>query len=489
MSSTMYRLYWRRLNSIDRSRRVASDGHRLRGRLPLLLTAALVVVLVTACADSDSQRRFANEPLPTVDLASLAPTASPVITSPVVTAQVAPPLVSPQALLVARGAPKVFYVQAGRELLAFPAKGDRPTVLLAGDAGDITSVGASPSGDRVAVLLVKDGRHSVMILDAAGKVLARTEDVDRLVGKVQSTPVTGEDAGRDLVNWSPQGDRLLVAFATGGIVTVPLQGVPSVTLTPQQAPGPIDAAWSPAGDAIAYVDRASSSRSAGLYLVSTASQPASPRALIEPDSQNGSSVRRLAWYPSGKSILYTRSSSTNGLAVGGDLFQISPSGGGPTIVASAGRVAPISAIVDFAPSPDGRAIAYTIAVPGPDGPTFNSLWIQQFGTSNRQKLSSSAGAAVNELWWASSGLVWRTMADPTAITPNQPNAPFTLFRAGESGEVTPIYHFEPPAGTPVASPVASPVAASPVASPSPRSATPVVSPGAAATPSRVTPER
>jgi hypothetical protein len=292
-----------------------------------------------------------------------------------------------------------------------------------------------------------------------------------------------------LVDWSPQGDRLLVAFATGGIVTVPLNGDPSVTLTPQQAPGPIDAAWSPAGDAIAYVNRTSDTASAGLYLVSTTSQAGTPRALVGSSAQGEPSVRRLAWHPSGRSIFYTRASSANGLAVGGDLFQIDPSGGGPTIVASAGRVAPISAIVDFVPSPDGRAVAYTIVVPGPNGPTFNSLWIQQLGTANRQKLSASAGSAVNELWWTASGLVWRATDDPTAITPDRPDAPFTLFQAGKGGTVTPIYHFQPAGGTPVASPVASPSTAStPVASPSAGKATPVGSSKAAATPSRSTPE-
>jgi dipeptidyl aminopeptidase/acylaminoacyl peptidase len=461
------------------------DGGRLRGRLPLFLVAALVAVTVTACADQDNQRRFANEPQPTVDLASLAPTVSPSLPSPVMTPPEAPPLVSPEALLVARGAPKVFYVQADRTLLAFSAQGGRPAVLLTGDAGDIASFDASPSGDRVAVLLVKGGHYSTVILDAAGKELARSENLDRLVLGGHATPAAEEEAGRDLIDWSPQGDRLLVTFGTGGIVTVPLRGDPAVILTPQQAPGPIDAAWSPAGDAIAYVNHTSSTGSAGLYLVSTASQPATPRALVEPDAQGGSSVRRLAWHPSGRSILYTRSSSTDGLAVGGDLFQIAPSGGGPTIVASAGRVAPISAIVDFVPSPDGRAVAYTIVVPGPNGPMFNSLWVQQLGTDNRQKLSAAAGSAVNELWWTASGVVWRASADPTAITPEQLDAPFTLFQAGRGGEVTPIYHFQPPAGTPVASPVASPSAASsPVASPSAGNATPVASPSTPATPSR-----
>jgi hypothetical protein len=487
----MHRFYRRRLNITAQRHRVTANRGWLRARLPLAVAAVLVVVMASACADQDSQRRFANEPLPTVDLASLAPTASPSLPSPVVTPNEAPPLVSPESLLVARGAPKVFYVPAGRELLAFPANGGAPTVLL---AGDIAAFDASPSGDRVAVLLREDGSHTMVILDAAGKELARNENLDRLVGGAGATPAAGAAAGRDLVDWSPQGDRLLVTFAAGGIVTIPLHGDPSVTPTPQQAPGPIDAAWSPAGDAIAYVNRASSTASAGLFLVSTASQPAAPRALVEPDPQGGSSVRRLAWHPSGRNILYTRSSSTNGLSVGGDLFQISPAGGGPTIVASAGRVAPISAIVDFVPSPDGRSVAYTIAVPGPNGPTFNSLWIQQLGTANRQKLSTSAGDAVNGIWWASSGLVWRAMADPTAISPDQLTAPFTLFLAGRGGEVTPIYHFQTPAGTPVASPVASPAAspsagASPVASPLTGNATPADSPRGAAAPLRPTPKR
>jgi hypothetical protein len=268
-------------------------------------------------------------------------------------------------------------------------------------------------------------------------------------------------------------------------------------LSPKDAPGPIDAAWSPPGDAIAYVNRASVESSAGLYLAST-TKPDTPRVLIPPGPDGGPSVRRLAWYPSGKSILYTRASSTNGLPIGGDLFQISPSGGGPTIVASAGRVAPISSIVDFAPSPDGRAIAYTIVVPGQNGPTFNSLWIQQLGTSNRQRLSTPAGIAVNELWWVSSGLVWRATTDSTAVIATGQNESFTLYQTAKGGEATPIYRFQGRVATPVASPAASPraspvasprVTASPVASPAGGKATPVAATPNAATPARSTPAR
>ncbi|MGH2561288.1 MAG: hypothetical protein ACRDJH_19640 [Thermomicrobiales bacterium] len=432
--------------------------HRNPRRLPFV-AMVLVAFTLASCADDQTERRFANEPLPTVSLAEdpAAPTkaaASPVPSAP------GPAVVSPEALLVARGAPRSFYVSAAGRLLVFTTDEPAPTEVLTADDGVIHAVSASPNGDRVAALVASDSEYHVLILSAAGEELHRFESLQEVL-PVGATPVAGATVGRDLVDWSPQGDRVLVAFAAGGIVTIPLDGEPAVAVSPDQAAAPLDAEWSPAGDAIAFVSRPPETSGAGLFLVDTDESGVQAVELVPAPANGGASVVAMAWHPNGRSVLYTRTGQTGNATLGGDLFQYTL-GSGPRLLASSGRGGPVAGISTFAPSPDGRSVAYVIAIPSADGPAFHSLWVRQIGTDSQLRLPTPAGMAVTDLWWTAAGLVMEAVPGRALAGEPEP-AGFGLYLASPN-DVSPVYE-DLPAATPAAEPAASPVP-SPAASPS-----------------------
>lgn len=459
--SELLRRTRRRLVPVAWPRRVRSARAGASPRWRLVAAVACVMMLLGACADDATERRFANEPLPTVEVAESTPIPTPAAASPVPVPR-GPAAVSPEALLDARGAPRHFYVIAENRLLAFAADGSAPTVVLDERAGEIQAVSASPNGDRVAALLVTDGAYLVVVLDAAGKELHRIHDLQPVVVAAQATPVAGGQVGRDLVDWSPQGDKILVAFSAGGIMSIPLDGEPTVVVSPEQASGLRDAEWSPAGNAIAYVSRPPGASGAGLFLVNTDGTEREPVALVAPPTGRGSSVVAIAWHPNGRSVLYTRTGPTGNDTLGGDLFQI-VLGGGRQLIASSGKAGPVTGIIAFAPSPDGRAVAYVIAIPGEQGPTFHSLWLKQLGAENEVRLPTGPDMAVSGLWWTAGGLVWQGVPGRT-IAPEAVPAEFGLYLAQPS-DVVAIYE-NLPAATPEAAAVASPVA-SPAATPFP----------------------
>jgi hypothetical protein len=317
----------------------------------------------------------------------------------------------------------------------------------------------------------------VLVLGADGKELKRFDGLDGLL-PAGATPVGGP-TGRDVVDWSPQANRLLVALAGGGVIDVPLDGTPALLLRPDQAPAPLDAAWSPAGDAVAFVGQPAGASGAGLYVADTTKTPVQVKAIVAAPSGIGPSVVAMAWHPNGRSLLFTRTGPSNDPRLGGDLFQVPPSGGTPRLVAAAGRAGPVSGIVDFAPSPDGRAVAFVVALPGDPLPEFHSLWVQQIGTPSALRLTVPPGTSVVNVWWTAAGLVWEAVPG-TAVQPREPAAPRALTHYLSTGiETRAVYQAQPPA-TPVASPVGSPVA-SPVGSPAPSpagspAATPQASP-------------
>ncbi|MGH2535634.1 MAG: hypothetical protein ACRDJW_25535 [Thermomicrobiales bacterium] len=421
---------------------------------PMMLCA----LALASCADDATERRFANEPLPTVDVdqESTAPAAA--IASPVLP-QSGPAIVSPEALLVARGAPGSFFVPTADRLLVFAADGSSSRELLGAEDGAIRAVSTSPNGDRVAVLVAVDGEYRVLIISISGEELHRFDALQVLL-PAGATPVADASTGADLVDWSPQGDRVLAAFATGGILTIPLDGEPALAIAPDQAVAPMDAEWSPAGDAIAYVSRPSGASGAGLFLVHLSESDGEPVELVPATTSGGPAVVKFAWHPNGRSILYTRTGPTGNATLGGDLFQYTL-GVGSRLIASSGRGGPVAGITTFAPSPDGRAVAYAIAIPSESGPAFHSLWVRQIGTDSQLRLPTPEGMAVTDLWWTSAGLVMEAAPGRAIVSEDDADA-FGLYLAGPS-DVTPIYEELPPA-TPEAGSVASPVA-SPAASP------------------------
>jgi hypothetical protein len=178
-------------------------------------------------------------------------------------------------------------------------------------------------------------------------------------------------------------------------------------------------------------------------------------------------VTGLAWLPDGSALLFAERAAPGAPPLAGGLVAVGPDGSEPRVVASAGRVAPVAEIVHFAPSPDGRSVAYSVAVPSPDGPAFHSLWLRPLAGGQALPLAVPPDETVTDLWWTPSGLVFRAVPFAPGVTAYA-GGRFALYRATVTD--APERLFATDAGTPAASPGAdSPLPATPPASPVARS--------------------
>lgn len=459
--TTFARVRWRRVDRLwgpgaYRPATGQTTGRRLR-RVTLVALAAITTL--AGCAENEGERRFANDPVPT---ARVSP--SPIVAErPTPTTAPLPP--SPEALLRARGAPRTTFVVADRELLALPADSPEPSVLLSPADSAIRAVASSPSGDRVAVLLATESgdqtRADLLVLMADGAELRRLDGLADLPSEVASaTPWS--------LTWSPQGRQLLASIAGSGISSIPVdEGDPVLLVPTGDTHHPGKAAWSPAGDFVAYLAATGADRGADLFLLAPGTGtpgPASSRLVAA--SERGRTVTDLAWLADGTAILFTEHLLPGAEPSSGDLFSIQPDGADLRVVASAGSVSPVGEVTDFRPAPDGRSIAYVISTPGEQGTSFISLWVRPIGGGPAMQLEVPRDVSITDLWWTASGVTFRAVPFSSG-TVDYSGGPFIIYRAAAVGAPEQLLAAATPIATPAASPVASPSAAtgSPVATP------------------------
>ena len=426
----------------------------------VLVVAALLLGVLAACADDDSGRRFANEPPPTLEtVAEASPTRMPRPTSTPAT-----PLASPipvEELLTNRGGSQPIALAVDQSVYLFASNQSQPERIWQGD-GELLDIALAPDGERVAILVQEESGLSLLVLATGGEELARFDGLDRLASS-SGSPVPSA-AGAGGIAWSPASDAVMVALPTGGVALVSLgEAEPQLVIGPNRAPAPSEIVWSPDGRSIAYLDSDGSGSAAGIVVASVGAAPFDPVQILPADPSGRQTVRDLAWLPDNKTLLYSTGSTRGDLSAGGDLFAISTHGGSPRLVAASARVAPVSAIGHFAPSPDGQVVAYTVVAPSDDGQPTTTFWVQQIDGEAMLNIPVPAAADISGLWWTPAGLVIR--ADPRqSLSEDQEPGGFALLLAEPGGNVITLYDSAAPAGTPVASPAASPVA-SPSASP------------------------
>jgi hypothetical protein len=343
-------------------------------------------------------------------------------------------------------------VPSGNELLAISADGATQRSVWKGKQGELRDVASSPSGDRAALLTERKGRFDVIVIDNQGEEIKAFKQVQRTLE--EGTPTPANIAGRNLIDWSPQGNQLLATFASGGIVSLPLNGDPEVLVSKEQVPGPLAAAWSPAGDAIAFVSRADPKAAARLYRIDVLGDGTEPVELYPKTPETTTSVVSLEWLPDASAILFTQTNPDDELPQGGDLFEIPARGGDARIVVSSRRAAPVAAIEQVIASPNGRAISYGVVVPGASQPEFHSLWIQQLGTSNAVRISTPPEERVTDVWFVNGGIAYRTVPGTPKEGDEDSVAVYIAGADGEPRQVLATGSLVP--ATPVASPVGSP---------------------------------
>ncbi|MBA2468453.1 MAG: PD40 domain-containing protein [Chloroflexia bacterium] len=448
-----------------------------------IVCIAIIAGLLTACADDSAEmddRRFANQPsteLPTE--------ATPTEQAPATAPPTPAPEASPESLLDVQGAPGIVYPLLKGSIEVIDATGAVPSVrIVPPESQRFVALASSPDGDRVAALIMPAGESSpeaatVAVYDAQGQLLHQWSNLAD-AGQEGATPVAGdseEAAVEGSISWAPQGDRLLVTLAGSILVSIALDGEPSLITVPAPVGRVVDARWSPQDDRIALLAR-DLEGSGVIWVFDPYVDGESLRQVAPPnaDASNLGSVTRFAWTPDGTSIAFILAEESGSSPSGGQLYTINLSLGVRLLVATPGRGGPAAEIVEFAVSPDGGVIAYTIAIPDSDGWQFHSLWVRSITSAGLYDVPVDNVELVDQVWWAGSGIVWRQQSGEfiDIVTVAPPSAPETLFTLAPGT-----------AGTPVASPIATPIAASPAQAATPVAATP--EPPDEATPAVATP--
>jgi WD40 repeat protein len=435
-----------------------------------------LALVLAGCTDDTAGYQFANDPRPTRAAATPAAAAT----------QPAPPPTSPAAalrpfseLIVARGAPERIYFAAGPEVWTVAANGSEPGRVFAPAAGEsVLALSSSPTGDRVAVLVeASDGASSVRVFAPDGEVVEEFDEIPkpetmevpgaspvasptagatpvtdsaRVTTNPESMPIPGNPSATS-IDWSPQGNQLLLGYEPGGLVALGLgDGGESRRLLPVTAAhAPKGAAWSPTGEQVAYASGREGDRRQALYLFATSASSEPPRPLVDEPTER--SILDFAWLPDGRALLFTEGDGSPARSTNTDLWRIDADGEGRRLAASAGSAAPVADIDLFAPSPDGRSVAYTVVVPSDPDDTFHSLWIRDLAAGQAYPIAVPAGANVSDLWWTSAGLVFRTNGEADEGTP--PAVSFELYRVGTDGAALPILRATVDRATPEATPL------------------------------------
>lgn len=422
-------------------------------------------VFLTGCVEDEGGYQFANDPRtsPVVPTATMAVTPPP--PPPTETMTEPRPLAD---LLRARGAPARVYFRAGRELWTIEADGDGVGRVFAPPAGAmLVDFSPSPAGNRVAVLVRAADR------DAAVAVLAADGAAELQASHLAAAfdPPVMPEAARS-VDWSPQGGELVVGFDPGGLVIVPLQaGAPLLAMADVPAVG--QAAWSPTGESVAIAGAGVGDGFADIQLVKMPDEPigATPAAspVATPSAappvaattaivpvQPGRAIFSFAWMPDGRSIVFSQGGAGGNEPASADLWMAAVPGGKRSLLASAGAVAPVARIQSVAPSPDGAAVAYTVAVPDGNESRFNSLWVLELASRKAHQLAVPPDSAIHDIWWTAAGLLYRAESQPGPGTPVVARG-FSLYHV--TGDGPPDVLFQAIEATPTAAPQATPQAA------------------------------
>jgi hypothetical protein len=344
------------------------------------------------------------------------------------------------------------YLASGDGIWVISSNGGGNEVFVAPAGAEVQALDPSPSGDRVAILLRESGAtraaFDVVVIGADGAVISRFDDLPPAV----ATPGPVDMSSRDLIDWSPQGGRLLVAYAGGVTFAVTLDSeepAEPLSLAPEGT-SLVDAAWSPTGEAIAFTTTRGDELERALWVHHVRS--GTTERVVTADS--GRFVVEFAWLPDGMSLLFTEAGDLEGAVSGIDLWSVDADGGNRQLVASAGTVAPVARITEIHPSPDGRSVAYAVLVPGDRGPRVDSVWIRDLTSRVGFRIALPTVASVDEIAWTDNGLA---IAVTTTGTGQESPPRLALLQVTDDGQVSALWAAPLEVRTALGTPVATPI--------------------------------
>jgi len=376
---------------------------------PAYLAALVASLLLVACAEEDAGPQFATDPRPTRPPTAIAASPSP---SLLPTAESMATPTSLNDLLDSRGAASSVYEASSNEVWSISSNGKATRLFTAPSGSVIRAIDASPDAQQVAVLLdsapAERNASQLILVDNSGSVVARVEPA----GTASATPVTRAAERRQSVDWSPQGDKLLVQFSSGDIVEVAADedAEPIPLDFSGAAGGVIGPAWSPTGQSIAFIAERDDGKTRWLQMLDTTNGKIT--TVVTPLAER--LVVDFAWLPDGVSLLFTEGGVPGSAISGIDLWRVDANGENRALVASAGTVAPVARITNLSPSPDGRSVAYSVLVPGSSGPVVDSVWVRSLASGVGFRVSLPSIASLEDIWWTNEGIVVSVVTRGTA---------------------------------------------------------------------------
>ncbi len=374
---------------------------RLRVLRPGLVAVLAMGGLLVGCAEDEPGPQFASDPRPSQVATEVASVATPSVAALATPVVAATPASIGELVNTRGGAPRV-YIASNNAIWSISSGGEASRIFEARDGSRLLAIDPAPGAGEVAALLETQSggarSNELLILENSGKTLARETNFSPNRG----TPEAGAVSSADVVNWSPQGDQVIVALAEGPLSEYRLGDNATLTTLDVKAAGAeiIRPEWSPTGETIAYIASDESGRNRALRVLNI--KDGNVQDVVTPTS--GRYVADFTWMPDGVSLLFTEGGELGGAVTGIDLWRINANGEQRQLLVSAGTVAPVAQITNMRPSPDGRSVAYVVLVPGAETPRVDSVWVRGIDSGPGFRVSLPSIAAVNDLWWTDRGL-------------------------------------------------------------------------------------
>lgn len=388
---------------------MSGSGKSIYAKFALVGAGVLVLTGLAGCVEEEIGPQFANNPpTATTGPASVLPTAAAATPSTWATPVAPATPIALDDVLGTRGAVPRVFLASSQTIWAVNDTGESAAILDVEPGEQVAAISPAPDASQVAAILTLDGDReaSLVILDANGDLVSERE----LPAAMEGTPGPGQIAAQNVaVDWSPQGDRILLLTGSSGLFAVaPESGAPLDRIELGDGTGAIlQPKWSPTGQQIAFLRVDPETRSRALFVHDL--QSGETQELVAPG--DGRIVVEFAWEPGGTEVLFTEGSALNSATSGIDLWRIGVDGTNRQLVAAAGAAAPVARITTVAPSPDGKSVAYVVLVPGTGAPVVDSVWVRDLAGGQGVRLGLPSVSSVENIWWTSKGLAIATVAE------------------------------------------------------------------------------
>src|SRR5215211_883026 len=382
---------------------------RSRGTRSAYLAALLAGCLLVACAEEDAGPQFATDPRPTRAPTEAAASPGPALLP---TAESLATPASFSDLMAVRGGASAVYVLSGNDIWMISSGGEANRLFEAPVGSAILAIDPSPDAQKVAILQERISGEpqaaQVIIVDATGSLVARVAASARTL----ATPVARSAERRQTIDWSPQGDQVLVQLQNGDVFAFPPDedGEASLLDFGDAGGSVLSPEWSPTGQSVAFIAESGNGEARSLRMLNMTSGEITN--VVTP--LQGRLVVDFAWLPDGVSLLFTEGGDPERAITGIDLWRVDANGENRALVASAGTVAPVARIANLSPSPDGRSVAYAVLVPGSRGPAVDSVWVRNLSSGVGFRIPLPSVASTQDIWWTDEGLVVSVISPGTA---------------------------------------------------------------------------